>query len=224
MAEQTSQRVVIAGTDTGVGKTVLAALMTLLLDADYWKPVQSGMLDETDAEAVARIAALPPERIHPERYRLRQPLSPDQSASIDGVEIDLQQLAVPETTRPLVIECAGGVLVPMNRHELQIDVLERWGIPVLLAARSTLGTLNHTLLSLEALDRREIPVAGIVLIGPEHRLNLGSLHRWTHHPIVGSIPPLETISAETLRDVAATSFAPITTWMNSSATHTSVRR
>jgi dethiobiotin synthetase len=203
---------VIAGTDTGVGKTVLAAMMTLAFDADYWKPVQAGTIEETDSEAVERMTGLSPDRIHPERYRLREPMSPDQAAAIEGMELDIERFDPPATSRPLIIECAGGLLVPLNRSALQIDLLSRWRAPVLLAARSTLGTLNHTLLSLEALCARPIPVAGIVLIGPDHPENIESLRRWSPVPIVGSIPPLDSLNGTTLLEVYRQRFIPFISW------------
>lgn len=205
-------RLIVAGTDTGVGKTVLSALLTAALDACYWKPVQSGLDDETDSEAVLRMASLPPERIFPEAYRLTRPLSPDQSSSIDGVTITLEALRPPDTRRCLVIEGAGGLHVPFNDTALQIDFFARLRAPVVLAARSGLGTLNHTLLSLEALRMRAIRVAGIVLIGPENRGNMDSLERWASAPIVGLIPPLDVINRAALLDVYRQWFIPIERW------------
>ncbi|MGZ9033778.1 MAG: dethiobiotin synthase, partial [Rhodospirillales bacterium] len=159
--------IVVSGTDTGLGKTVFAAMLTAALDAVYWKPVQSGTGDGTDADAVARLAGVPRARILPERYVLSQPLSPHRSAELDGVEIDPETL-LPEPRadgRPVVVEGAGGLLVPLTRRTLFIDVFRRWGAPVVLCARTALGTINHTLLSVEALTARGIPLLGIAFIG-----------------------------------------------------------
>jgi len=206
------ERLVVAGTDTGIGKTVLSALMTLALDGRYWKPVQSGLEEETDSDAVRRMTGLPEERFLPEAYRLARPLSPDQSARYDGVEIDPARLAVPPSDRPLVIECAGGVLVPLNDALMQIDQIVSWNAPVLLAVRSGLGTINHTLLTLEALDRRSIPVVGVVMIGPEHRDNIRSISIRTDVPIVGRLPWLERIDRASLLECYTTGFTPVEEW------------
>lgn len=204
--------VIVAGTDTGIGKTVLSALLCLALEADYWKPVQSGLEEETDTEAVARMAGLPANRLHSEAYRLSSPLSPDQSAAADGVTIVRPALTPPRTPRPLVVELAGGLLVPLSADLLQIDVLASFDRPVVLAARSGLGTLNHTLLSVEALAARRIPAIGVVLIGAEHPGNRASLARWSRLPVIGSIPTLTSIDARTLRSVYETTFTPQASW------------
>ncbi|MBL8659305.1 MAG: ATP-dependent dethiobiotin synthetase BioD, partial [Rhodospirillales bacterium] len=164
----TAPVIVVSGTDTGLGKTVFAAMLTRALDGFYWKPVQSGTDDGTDARTVARLAGLAPERILPERYILSQPLSPHRAAELDGVEIDADAFALPELRgegRPLIVEGAGGLLVPLTRQSLFIDVFRRWGAPVVLCARTALGTINHTLLSVEALKARAIPLLGIAFIG-----------------------------------------------------------
>jgi dethiobiotin synthetase len=158
-------RIVVTGTDTGIAKTVFSAGLTSLLGAFYWKPVQSGLDDETDSETVMRLGGIPADRILPEAYRLRTPASPHYAAEIDGIEIDPELLTVPETAGPLVIEGAGGLMVPLTRHTTFIDVFARWRLPVVLCARTQLGTINHTLLSLEALRARSIPVLGIAFMG-----------------------------------------------------------
>ena len=129
---------VIAGTDTGVGKTIFSAALAQALDAYYWKPVQSGLDGETDSQTVARLSELPSTRILPEAWRLRTPVSPHLSARIDGVEIDPDRLAPPECDRPLVIETAGGVMTPLTLAVPTTDVLARWRIPVILVARTSL--------------------------------------------------------------------------------------
>ena len=123
--------VVVVGTDTGVGKTVFAAGLVAALGARYWKPVQAGAEEETDTEAVIRLGRLPFERAHPEAYRLNSPLSPHLSAEIDGVLIDPEALTPPEGEGTLVVEAAGGLLVPLTRETLFIDVIARWGAPVI---------------------------------------------------------------------------------------------
>jgi dethiobiotin synthetase len=191
-------RIVVTGTDTGIGKTVFAAGLTRLLDGFYWKPVQAGLDGETDAAAVRRLSALHVDRILPERWRLKTPASPHLAAELDGFTIDPEALSLPSLERPLVIEGAGGLLVPLTREVLFIDVFAKWRVPVVLCARTTLGTLNHTLLSLEALQRREIPVLGVALIGDAHADNERTLGRMGGVPILGRLPHLDPLTPATL--------------------------
>ena len=191
-------RLVICGTDTDVGKTVVSALVVQGLGARYWKPVQSGLDDGGDSGRVQRLLNLPPERMLSEAYRLQAPVSPHWSAELDGVLIDPERLALPPGDDPLVVETAGGLLVPLRRDWLQIQQLERWQLPVLLVARSGLGTLNHTLLSLEALRRRGLAVLGLVLNGPLHADNPRTLEELGEVPVLLELPPLDRLDAAAL--------------------------
>ncbi|MFG1480080.1 dethiobiotin synthase [Xanthobacter sp. V4C-4] len=201
-------RLVVTGTDTGIGKTVFSAGLAAFLGARYWKPVQSGLEEETDTQAVARLAGLAPGDVLAEAYRLRTPASPHLAAAIDGVRIDPARLAPPsdDPGRPLVIEGAGGLMVPLADDLLFIDVFARWGLPVVLCARSGLGTINHTLLSLEALRRRSVPVRGVVLIGPPHAENARIIARLGAVPVLGTLPPLAPLDAGTLAVAFAAGF------------------
>ncbi|MBR0883492.1 dethiobiotin synthetase [Bradyrhizobium japonicum] len=161
-----NKRIVVTGTDTGVGKTVFSAGLAGLLGANYWKPVQAGLEQEIDSECIRRLGGLSSDRIVPELYRLRTPASPHHSAEIDGVRIDTETLGLPDSgERPLVIEGAGGLMVPLTARTLYIDIFERWQLPVVLCARTGLGTINHSLLSIEALRKRQIRILGIAFIG-----------------------------------------------------------
>ena len=197
-----SPRLVIAGTDTDVGKTVVSALVTLGLEARYWKPVQCGLDADTgegDRERVGRLAGLAPPRLLPEAYRLRAPVSPHWAAEQEGGEIEDQRLELPPGDGPLVVETAGGLLVPLRRDRLQIDQMVAWGLPVLLVARSGLGTLNHTLLSLEALASRDLRVLGLVLNGPPHPDNPRTLEQLGRVPVLLQLPPLAVLNGAALR-------------------------
>ena len=153
---------VVTGTDTGIGKTVFAAGLTYALRAEYWKPVQSGLDGQSDSQTVAQLAGVQP---LPEAYRLQMPASPHLSAEAEGQEIDPAALALPQGTGVLVVEAAGGLMVPLNRRVMFLDVIAGWQAPVILCARTQLGTINHSLLSLAALRQAGCPVLGIAFIG-----------------------------------------------------------
>lgn len=165
----------VTGTDTGVGKTVVAAMLALGLDGVYWKPVQTGREEGTDRASVRRWTGLPESRLWPEVYCLPSPVSPHLAAARAGVRISLRRCLRPpaslpaaapaETLRPLIIEGAGGLFVPLNRRHLMLDLIAGLRLPVVLVTRSTLGTINHTLLSLAALRARRIPIAAVVMNG-----------------------------------------------------------
>jgi dethiobiotin synthetase len=201
-----TNRLVVCGTDTEVGKTVVSALLVQGLGACYWKPVQCGLENgEGDRDRVQRWLGLPEARIIPEAYRLQAPVSPHWATELEsddparpGPPLESQRLKLPNQSGPLVVETAGGLLVPLRLDWLQIDQLQRWQLPVLLVARSGLGTLNHTLLSLEALRHRQIPVLGVLLNGPAHPNNLRTLAQLGGVPILGCLPPLSAITATTL--------------------------
>jgi dethiobiotin synthetase len=202
-----SARIVVTGTDTGIGKTVFAAGLARFLGARYWKPVQAGLDEETDSDNVARLGGLSDDRIVPERYRLRTPASPHLAAEIDGLTIDTDTLDVPDTgTCPLVIEGAGGLMVPLSRDKLYIDIFVRWRLPVLLCARTTLGTINHSLLSIEALRTRGIDVLGIAFIGEENADTETTICRIGRIRKLGRLPQLAPLNADTLRTAFEGSF------------------
>ncbi len=193
-----SNALVICGTDTDVGKTVVSALVVQGLGATYWKPVQSGLEGGGDSGRLQALLQLPAERLLPEAYRLQTPVSPHWAAELEGITIDPAQLALPAVSGPLVVETAGGLLVPLRRDWLQIDQLAAWGLPVLLVARSGLGTLNHTLLSVQALRQRSIPLLGLVLNGPLHPDNPATLAALSQAPVLAQLPPLEPLTASGL--------------------------
>ncbi len=200
-------RFVVTGTDTGIGKTVFAAALTAALGASYWKPIQAGLDGETDSQAVARLAGIGAERILPEAYRLATPASPHFSAEIDSVAIDADRLDPPRVAGPLVIEGAGGLLVPLTRQILTIDVFARWGLPVILCARTSLGAINHALLSLEALAARQIPLTGIAFIGAEVPDTQATIAAFSGARILGRLPILDVLTSQTLRGAFATNFS-----------------
>jgi dethiobiotin synthetase len=201
-----SAALVVTGTDTNIGKTIFSAGLTRFLDAAYWKPVQSGLDGETDSQTVARLSELP-HRIVAERYRLRTPASPHLAAEIDGIQIEVESLVPPASERLLIIEGAGGLLVPLNREALFIDVFARWRLPAVLCARTGLGTINHTLLSIEALRRRQIPLLGVALIGEAHAENQRIIASLGRVRILGRLPRLEPLSPATLQTAFEENFS-----------------
>ena len=161
----------ITGIGTGVGKTITSAILRQYFQADYWKPVQSGDLDQSDSMLVKQLTS-DELRIHPERFRLQYPASPHQSAAMEGLEIRVSDFQLPVTENILLTEGAGGLFVPLNHQEFIIDLIEHFNIPVILVIRDYLGCINHTLLSLEALKYRNMKVAYVVFNGsfvPETR-------------------------------------------------------
>jgi dethiobiotin synthetase len=203
---------VVCGTDTDVGKTVVSALLVQGLSASYWKPVQCGLDGGGDCDRLREWLQLPEPRLLPEAYRLAAPVSPHWAAELEGARagvtggaIEPSRLALPSVAGALVVECAGGLLVPLRRDRLQIEQIQAWGLPVLLVARSGLGTLNHTLLSLEALAQRRIPVLGLVLNGPPHADNPRTLAALGGVPLLACLPPLAAINRQSLAALWQTS-------------------
>jgi dethiobiotin synthase len=189
---------IISGTDTGIGKTTVAAMLTLGLAAVYWKPIQAGLEGGTDRARVQALTALPDERLLPERYVLSHALSPHRAAELDDVEIDVEGLTLPAVECPLIVEGAGGLLVPLTRRHLQIDLFAAWGVPVILCARTGLGTINHTLLSIEALRRRQMRLHGIVFVGDGNIDTMQTIGEFSGAAILGTVPLLERIDRAAL--------------------------
>jgi dethiobiotin synthetase len=195
-------RLVVTGTDTGIGKTVLAGAIALATGTAYWKPIQAGLDDETDSERVAALGV----RTLPEAYRLSAPCSPHWAAEMDGLEIEDGELALPQGEDRLVIEGAGGALVPIRDDLLFADLFARWGLPVVLAARTALGTINHTLLSIQALRSRGVPILGVAFIGEAIENTEATIARIGQVRRLGRLPILPEVSADALREAFAASF------------------
>jgi dethiobiotin synthetase len=191
-------RLVVTGTDTGVGKTVFAAGLTQALGACYWKPVQAGLDGPTDTETVQALTALGPTHFLPETYRLALPASPHIAAAAEGIAIDPDHLIVPDIARPLVIEGAGGPMVPLTDDTLFIDVFSRWRLPVILCARTALGTINHSLLAIEALRCRNIPVLGVAFIGDANSASEKTIARFGQIQRLGRLPCLPLLDSDRL--------------------------
>ena len=198
--------IVVTGTDTDVGKTVFAAALAGALGATYWKPVQAGLEDGGDAATVARLGGVPPGRVLAEAYRLTTPCSPDRAAELDGTAIDPDRLVPPALDGPLVIEGAGGVLVPVTDDLLFADLFARWQAPVVLVARTTLGTISHSLLSIEALRARGVPILGIAFTGDPVEHSEATIARIGGVRRLGRLPRLTPLDAASLSTAFAAHF------------------
>lgn len=194
--------VFITGTGTGIGKTLVAAVVAAALEADYWKPVQAGTGDGTDTGTVADWLQ-GSGRIHPEAYTLRLPASPHLAAAREGRRIDLEEIAarLPKTKNPLVIEGAGGLCVPLNETEFVYDLIKKLGAQVILVSRNYLGSINHSLLTAGFCRTKELPVLGWIF-NDEYLQYEEEIVRWSGYPLIGKLPHLETIHSGTIRELA----------------------
>ena len=201
-----TQAIVVTATDTDVGKTVFSAGLTRALDGCYWKPVQAGLADGTDSDTVRRLSGLPADRVLPEAYRLATPASPHLAAAIDNVVIDPGLLDPPSCERRLVIEGAGGLMVPLAGGLLFADIFARWRYETVVVARTSLGTINHSLLTIEALRARDVPILGVAFVGDANEESertiaaIGGINR------LGRLPRLDPLDAASLAAAFAASF------------------
>lgn len=191
----------VTGTDTGVGKSMVSAILALGLNAEYWKPIQCGILPQTDSEWIKEITGLSSDHFHPEKFRLIQPLSPHAAALHENIHIDLSEIQMPNAPKAhshLIIEGAGGVLVPLNESDFMIDLIAKLQVPVLLVSRSTLGTINHTLLTLQQLRAYSIPILGVVLNGPKNEGNRKAIVHYGQVDILAELEPISDMTPDTL--------------------------
>jgi dethiobiotin synthetase len=196
------KRIVIAGIGTEIGKTFISSVIVEALQADYWKPVQAGSLDQTDTDFVRLHTSNSFSVFHPEGYRLTAPMSPHAAAAAEGININLGALSLPATQNHLVIELAGGIMVPLNNRQLNIDLLEQWQLPVILVSQNYLGSINHTLLSLEVLEQRKINVAGLIFNGPGNSASEDFIMQYSGLACLAKINFQQEVSQKTIRRLA----------------------
>jgi dethiobiotin synthetase len=189
----------VTGIGTGIGKTIVSAIITEKLQADYWKPIQSGDLDNSDSLKIESLISNANTVIHPEGFKLTEPLSPHLSAKIDSVALSIQKLSTPKTDSTLIIEGAGGLMVPLNEEELMIDYIKSLNIKVILVSQNYLGSINHTLLSIEALKYRGIELKGIIFNGTANQETERYIKQYSKATVIGHIPSLPTLNKETIR-------------------------
>jgi dethiobiotin synthetase len=190
-------QIFVTGTDTDVGKTLICTWLCLHSGYDYFKPVQTGSIDGTDSLTVAKFCDV---KIHPESFVYKEPLSPHRAAALENETIDIDRIVLPDAEN-LIIEGAGGLMVPINDKFMMIDLIKKFEVPVLLVARSGLGTINHTLLSIEALRARDIPLLGMVMNGPINDANREAIEFYGKTKVLACVPKLDKINRETLSTV-----------------------
>jgi dethiobiotin synthetase len=198
------KRIFVTGIGTGIGKTLVSAIITEYLQADYWKPIQSGDLDNTDTMTVRRLISNSESVLHEERFRLTQPLSPHASAEIDGIEMNLEDFTVPESAKQyFVIEGAGGLMVPINNTTTIADLIKFMDASVILVSKNYLGSINHTLLTIQELQRRGIPITGLVFNGVYLPQTENFIINYSHVPVIFRLDNEATIDKQTVQKYAA---------------------
>lgn len=191
----------ITGIGTDVGKTVVSAILVERMKADYWKPVQSGDLENTDTQKVRNLVSNDISVFHPEAYKLSRPFSPHKSAAIDGIEIDISAITLPPTSNQLVIEGAGGLMVPLNQTHHVIDLIRFFEAEVILVVKHYLGSINHSLLSIEMLKNKNIPVKGIIFNGQSDSYSEQAILDYSKLPVLGRIPAINKLSCEVITNL-----------------------
>ncbi len=198
-----AHRYFISGIGTDVGKTIVSAILTEALNADYWKPIQSGNIESSDPMIVQNLITNTYSEIHLPTYSFEIPASPHFASEKEGIEIEMKKIKIPVTKNHLIIEGAGGLLVPLNRKELVIDLIQQFQTPVILVVKNYLGAINHTMLSIEALKNRNIPIAGIIYNGGNRHENIDFIEKHTSVKTLALIPELEVINKQTILKEAA---------------------
>lgn len=188
----------VTGIGTGIGKTITSAVITEKLKADYWKPIQSGDLEQSDSLAIQNLVSNSQTVIHTESYRLTQPLSPHLSAKLDGISIELDQIILPATQNTLVVEGAGGLMVPLNDKHLIVDLIKQLGLEVILVSQNYLGSINHTLLSINLLKQNQIPVKGLVFNGETNPESESYILNYSQLACLGRIPTMQSLNQEAI--------------------------
>ena len=195
ISSNASNQYIITGIGTDVGKTVVSAILAEALQAFYWKPIQAGDLENSDSMKVDRLTQNV--TILPEAFKLSQAMSPHAAAEIDGVEIELKDLDIPKVEGNLIVEGAGGLMVPLNNSGLTyLDVIQNWKLPTIIVSKHYLGSINHSLLTAEVLRNRGVNVMGFIFVGEENRATEEIILKCTALPMIARIPLVETVNRE----------------------------
>jgi dethiobiotin synthetase len=198
-----NRTIFITGIGTGIGKTIISAALVEKLKADYWKPIQSGDLDNSDTLKVKSLITNNISVFHPEAYKLTQPFSPHKSAAIDGISIDKNKIIIPETDNTLIIEGAGGLMVPLKDNFLMIDLIKQLDTGVILVSQNYLGSINHTLLSIDALKNRDIPIKGIIFNGLNDTYSEEFILDYSGVELLGHVPEYNLINKKSIIDAGS---------------------
>jgi len=197
-----AKRYFITGIDTDIGKTIVSAIVTEALQADYWKPVQSGDLENTDTMKVQRLISNPKTVFHKEAYALKTPASPHYAAELDGVRIAMNKIIPPATNNHLVVEGAGGLFVPLNDKKLILDLVQQLGYEVIVVSKNYLGSINHTLSTIDALQQREIPIAGVLFNGEPTPSTEDYIIKYTGVKKIGNLEWMDHVSKAGIKEIA----------------------
>ena len=195
-------RIIIAGSGTDVGKTVVSAILTVLMDGDYWKPIQCGAEENSDTAIMKKWIDTSRHSIHPPAYSLKAPLSPHHAARLENISIALDSITLPHTTRPLIIESVGGIFVPLTTRVLSIDLFQSWNCRWIIVSKHYVGSINHTLLTIEALKQRQIPMLGIIFNGEPNLNSETAILESSRLPVLGRLLPESNLNQQTVQRYA----------------------
>ncbi|MDP4267881.1 MAG: dethiobiotin synthase [Bacteroidota bacterium] len=194
----------VTGIGTDVGKTIVSAIITEALHADYWKPIQTGSFNDSDTPFLKKLIKNNLTQFHKEAYHFKNPLSPHAAAYLEGKAINTEEIIIPETDNILIIEGAGGVMVPLNNNELMIDLIKKFDAEVILVSRNYLGSINHTLLTVEAIQNKGINIKGIVFNNSGDKLTEDYIIKYTGLNCLLKLPHLNKIDKESIENIANT--------------------
>jgi dethiobiotin synthetase len=195
-------KIIVAGSGTGVGKTVVSAILTTLLKGDYWKPIQCGDEKNSDTATMKRWIDTTEHHIHPPAYSLKAPLSPHHAARLEGIQIHLNAIVPPQTRRPLIIESVGGIFVPLSKKVLSIDLFKSWHGRWVIVSKHYLGSINHTLLTIEALKGHRIAIAGLIFNGEPNPDSEAAILENAQLPLLGRVLPETNLNRQTIQRYA----------------------
>ena len=194
--------IIVTGIHTGIGKTICSAVLCQALGYDYWKPVQAGDLNNSDSIFIANTVTHPLCKIHKETYRLNTAASPHYAAAVDGIEIKKEAFALPASGNKIIVETAGGIMSPLANDLLVIDLVKQLNLPVLIVSNNYLGSINHTLLSIAALQQKNIEIKGLVFSGSEVAASQSFITAYTGVPLLFTIPEMKEINAAGIKKIA----------------------
>ncbi len=196
------RKIFVTGIGTDVGKTVVSSVLTEALKADYWKPIQTGSFFSTDTAKVQKWVSNTDSKFHPEGYLLKQYMSPHAAAELEGIDISLDSLKLPDTTNTLVIEGAGGLMVPLNREVFMVDIIKKFDAEVVLVIQNYLGSINHSLLSIDVLKQRNVKILGLVFNGARHELSEDIIVKYSGLKLLGRINKEKDLNCDVISNYA----------------------